>query len=286
MPRSPVEAKFKPYMEGKSYPPGEIYKRYPFLAPLTLETAECRQRGEPGPLPNHIAIIMDGNRRWIRSQEGQDAEAIKGHVAGMRNIIGILRDLRALPIKYVTLWGFSPENWKRKDEEVNGLMNLFIHAIPEQLEEIKASNGRFVHLGRKDRIPEELRRVIENAEAETASNAGQVVCLGLDWGGQDQELRVMERFAREFPAGTTPTPEILRQLSDTHLADGTDIPEIDLVYRTGAEQRTSGIPNADYAEFYPIFVPLPSATTTDFVYGLVSYAGRQRRFGGDCAPAK
>jgi undecaprenyl diphosphate synthase len=158
-------------------------------------------------------------------------------------------------------------------------MRLFEKGIPMILPDVKAANGRVVHLGRRDRVSPEARVVLEAAETETAGNAGQVVCLGIDWGGQDQQLRVMERFAREYPQGTIPTPEILRQLSDTHLTDGTDIPEIDLVFRTGGDQRTSDIPNARCAEFYSIGANLPDATTTDFVMGLVSYSKRERRHG-------
>jgi undecaprenyl diphosphate synthase len=152
------------------------------------------------------------------------------------------------------------------------------------LPDIQTANGRFVHLGRKDRVPQAVRDAIEAAEAETAQNTGQVVCLGIDYGAEDQELRAMEKLlAIELPKGTEIAPELLKRLNDTHLADGTNIPPIDLVFRTSGQQRLSGLPNADYAELCTIAACLPDATIGDFVNGLVNYSGRERRFGGNCA---
>ncbi len=254
------------------YPTPTIYERYPFLKPIA----------DNGKLPTHVAIIMDGNRRWAKRELGPETKPIEGHTEGMNNIVGILRDLRQLePIKYITLWAFSSDNWQRGDEEVADLMGLLTHAIPTFLPEIHEAGGRFVHLGRKDRIPEELRSVIEAAESETAQNTGQVVALGIDYGGQDQQLRIMQRFAEEYPMGTPATPDILRQLSDTYLADGTEIPPVDLIFRTGGERRISGLPNSDYAQIHFISSPLPSAKTIDFVYGLIGYSTTTRTFGGN-----
>jgi undecaprenyl diphosphate synthase len=166
-------------------------------------------------------------------------------------------------------------------------MGLFAEGIPLILDEVKRNNGRVVHLGRKDRISRlfpEVRAVLDTAEIETATNTGQVVCLGIDYGAQDQELRAMQKLlALKLPKGTPITPELLKRLSDTHLKDGTDIPPIDLIFRPGGDQRTSGLPNAEYAEFYSIIPPLPATTALDYVLGLVNYSKRPRSFGGDCA---
>ena len=253
--------------------PVTIYERF-----RNLKSIEDR-----GLMPQHVAIIMDGNRHWAREKFGEDAKPIQGHAQGMENIVGILRDLREIrAIRYITLWAFSPENWQRDPEEVSALMDLFAKAIPATLPEVKADNGRFVHLGRKDRITPQVRQALAAAESETAGNTGQTVCLAIDYGSEDQEVRVMQRLVDlGLAKGTLVTPAMLKDLRDTHLNDGTDIPPIDLVFRTSGQQRLSGLPNAEYAEFYPITSTLPSATTADFVKGLSVYAQTDRRFGGN-----
>lgn len=250
-----------------------IYERFPSLKPVE----------DKGLIPQHVAIIMDGNRHWAKKKFGEDAKPIQGHTQGMENIIGILRDLREIKaIRNVTLWAFSPENWQRDPEEVDDLMKLFARAIPATLLEIKDNNGRFVHLGRKDRISKAVTDAIEIAETETAGNTGQTVCLAIDYGSEDQELRVMQKLVDlQLTKDTVVTPKMLGDLRDTHLRDGTDIPPIDLVFRTSGQQRLSGLPNAEYAEFYSIAAYLPDASTADFVEGLITYANRDRRFGGN-----
>lgn len=252
-----------------------IYDRFP-----VLKSIEARRS-----MPQHVAIIMDGNRHWARDNFGKDAKPIQGHKQGMENIIGILRDLREIrTIRYVTLWAFSPENWKRSPEEVSDLMRLFAQAIPLTLQEIKDDNGRFVHLGRKDRVTPQVRDALIAAETETANNTGQTICLAIDYGSEDQELRVMQKVLDlQLPPGTIVTPGLRKQLLDTRLNDGSEIPPIDLVFRTSGQHRLSGLPNAEYAEFYPIINTLPSATTADFVEGLFVYAATPRSFGGDSA---
>lgn len=280
--------------------PKTIYERFPYLK-LIVDRAEGRAAIPSNypdymqvvpKFPNHVAIIMDGNRRWADRALGPDTEAIKGHQRGMENMIEILRDLRQLPIDYVTPYAFSPDNWKRDQQEVDALMGLMTAAIPEVAREIHANNGRLIHLGRKDRIPAELRRVLGEAEAATEKNTGQTVCLAIDYGSEDQEVRVLQKalamtVAEELPPGIADDEaeiEGLRKgLLDTKLNDRTDIPPIDLIFRTGGERRVSGLPNADYAEICIIEVPLPDATIADFVMGLVNYSTRNRRFGGDAS---
>ncbi|MGA2968035.1 MAG: polyprenyl diphosphate synthase, partial [Candidatus Levyibacteriota bacterium] len=272
-----------------------IYERFPYLK-LIVDRAEGRTPTPEGMqiprFPKHVAVIMDGNRRWIRNKEGANAKPIEGHIQGMNNMIEILRSLRELPIDYVTLWAFSPENWGRDRKEIDALMGLFATAIPQVLPEIQANNGRVIHLGRTDRIPAEVRRVLGEMEAATEKNTGQTVCLAIDYGSEDQETRVLQKALRMAAAGELPpgieadeaeVESLRKSLLDTRLDDGTDIPPIDLIFRTGGEQRDSGIPNAAYAEFYFIQAYLPNAKIDDFVTGIANYAFRERRFGGNAA---
>lgn len=248
-----------------------IFDLYPKLQELEDE----------GKLPKHLAIILDGNRRWARRTLGDNVKAILGHEKGFDRTVEILRRLRELKsIKYITLYAFSTENWTRSKEEVNDLMNLFTTAIPKLLPELKEVNGRFVHLGRKDRIPEKLRESIEKAEGETKNNQGQFICVCIDYGEDDQEIRMMQKALDTLPKGTEITPEIRKKLLDTYLADGTEIPPIDLVLRTSGELRMSGLPNSEYAEFYSIKEPLPELSLGHIVEALIDYTKRERRFGG------
>lgn len=252
-------------------PKGSIFDLYPKLRNFENE----------GKLPKHIAIILDGNRRWARKNFGQNVKAIIGHKKGMETTVDILRRLRELKsIKYITLYAFSTENWKRPEEEIRDLMNLFTNLIPKLLPEVQEANGRFVHLGRKDRIPEKLSIAIGKAEQETARNTGQFICVGIDYGEEDQETRMMQKTIDTLPKGTIITPKIRRQLLDTYLPDGEEIPPIDLVFRTSGELRTSGLPNCEYAEFYSIKETLPDLSLDHVVAGLLDFAKRERRFGG------
>jgi len=248
-----------------------IFELYPKLLEL----------GDQGKLPKHVAIILDGNRRWARRTFGDNVKAILGHEKGMNRTVEILRKLKELKsIKYITLYAFSTENWTRSQEEVNDLMNLFTTAVPRLLLEVKDANGRFVHLGRKDRIPEKLRLALEKAEEETKNNAGQLICVGIDYGEDDQEIRMIQKALDTLPKGTPITPEIRKKLLDTYLSDGTEIPPIDLVLRTSGELRMSRLPNSEYAEFYSIPEPLPELSLDHVVDALIEFTKRDRRFGG------
>jgi undecaprenyl diphosphate synthase len=267
--------------EGPSAPIS-IYERFPRL----------REIEAAGKMPEHVAIIMDGNRRWVRQEFGNGAPAIQGHTQGMHNIVELLRDLRQLEsIRYITLWAFSTENWNRDPQEIKALMRLFEEAIPMVLPEVKAANGRIIHLGRKDRLPWTVSLAIERAERETAENTGQTVCLAIDYGNDDQETRVLQKVLRkvvldEVPVMIWQDEEAVTALRKKLLDTGEhNIPPIDLAFRTGGEQRTSGLPNAAYAEWYTIKAYLPDATVADFVHGIIDYADRDRRFGGN-SPTK
>lgn len=131
-----------------------IWERFPQLK-------EIPQSG----FPNHVLIIPDGNRRFAKASL---QNVLFGHRQGMEVVINILRDLRTLPIPFVTLWAFSADNWKRPQEEVSGLMMLLERGIKTHIAELMENNARVIHLGRKDRITKDLRATIEDAEIKTA----------------------------------------------------------------------------------------------------------------------
>lgn len=228
--------------------------------------------------PKHVLIIPDGNGRWA---EKFNSLPIVGHKSGYEVLKEVLRDLSLLPINIVTIWGFAADNWKRPTEEINKLMGLFEKAIAETLPELLEKNRRLIHLGRKDRIPPSLEKIIEEAEKETRYNAGQKLCLAIDFGGKDQNLRIIQEIARNVEKGHWSLRDINESLVET-LRDGYGaIPPADLTIRTSGEQRTSDLGwLVENTEFYSIKEPLPDTTTKHFVAAIVDFSKRQRRFGG------
>lgn len=225
--------------------------------------------------PRHVLIIPDGNGRWA---EQDNKFVLSGHKKGAEQIKTILRDLSELEeIHIVTLWGFSADNWKRSKKEVNGLLQLIQFQINATIKDIVARNSRFIHLGRKDRLPRTLLQTITHAEKITKNNTGQIICLAVDFGGEDQEIRMIEK-AKSLAKEVAVDNQLLWQLRD---GNG-EIPAADLLIRTAGEQRTSDIGwlNGAPTELYFIEKLFPDITTADIVDGLLDFSTRERRYGG------
>jgi len=240
-----------------------IFERFPILSTIPEEK-----------FPRHVFIIPDGNGRWAKAHK---KFTLEGHTKGMQVLRSILRELNELKqIKVVTLWAFAADNWKRNTKEVRGLMGLLTKSIESGIAEIKQAEGRFFHLGRKDRIPKSLLALIERAEKETEKNAGQVVCIAIDFGGEDQEIRVVEK-ARGIDPATRITSDIVWSLRD----GGGFIPAADLLIRTSGERRTSDIGwlNGSSTELFFIDKLFPDIITADIVDAIVDFSKRERRFG-------
>ncbi|HSW96799.1 MAG TPA: polyprenyl diphosphate synthase [Candidatus Saccharimonadales bacterium] len=240
-----------------------IFERYPELQTIPKDR-----------FPQHVAIIPDGNGRWAQ-EEGKFV--LHGHQKGAEQIKTILRDLSQIEaVKIVTLWGFSADNWKRSEKEVKGLLFLIQKQIEMTIAELKERNARFIHLGRKDRLPSTLLHIIENAEKETRDNPGQIICIAVDFGGEDQEIRVLEAV-RKLSKDTQITKELLWQLRD---GQGL-IPPADLLIRTAGERRTSDIGwvNGAPTELYFIEKFFPDVETDDIVGAIVDFSKRERRLG-------
>lgn len=253
--------------EGPPRPKLSVWERFPQLKNIPNDH-----------FPGHVLIIPDGNRRHARDS---GLDAIEGHRQGLERTITILRDMRELPIGIVTLWAFSTNNWKRPPEEVDGLFTLLERGIQAYLPELQAEHVRFVHLGRKDRIPAGLRETIADAEESTMDNTGQIVCIAIDFGGEDQDVRIVKRIARDvkerFLFLENIDEELIKQYRD---GEGL-IPPADLIIRT-SENRTSGIgwPEGEETQLY--FIPgklYPEIDTADIVTALVDFSGVNRRLG-------
>lgn len=222
--------------------------------------------------PRHILIIPDGNGRWANRF---DKDPSFGHVQGAKVLDGVLDNLRKLPIKFVTVWGFASDNWKRPPEEVNSLMQIFEQQINQILPRLMQEDMKFIHLGRKDRIPDSLRGTIDRAEQLTEDNSKQVLSLAIDFGGDDQLIRIIQ-VVRCLPKEIEITPEIIQRLRD---GQG-EVPPADLIIRTSGENRTSDIGwLGTNSEFYSIKKLLPDSKVEDFLFAFLDYSKRSRRFG-------
>lgn len=223
--------------------------------------------------PNHVLIIPDGNGRWAQRAK---KPTITGHRQGYGVLKKVLEDLRDLSINIVTVWGFAADNWKRPQKEVSDLMSLFERGLKEILKDLQKNNSRFIHLGRKDRISNSLKQLIETVERKTKTNNTRILCLAIDFGGEDQELRMMQAV-RYLPKDEKITLDAIKKLRDAH----GQIPPADLIIRTSGEKRTSDLGWLERnSEFYSISKLLPDAKTEDFVKAIIDYSKRERRFGG------
>lgn len=221
--------------------------------------------------PKHIFIIPDGNRRYAKNN---NRPAFWGHEKGFKVAINLLRFFRPFPIKTVTLWGFSSDNWKRDEGEIKNLMKIFGFIIDNYLDEIKEYNSRFVHLGRRDRLPKSLLSKIEKAEEETKNNTGQIVCLALDFGGEDSNVRAAIK-AKE--TNFEINEESIWKLRDT---EGL-IRSADLIFRT-SERRTSdvGFLNGKHSVlFFKEGKLFPEVTEEDLVEAIYYYSQTKRNEG-------
>ncbi|MBF8249966.1 MAG: hypothetical protein HW400_567 [Candidatus Levybacteria bacterium] len=238
-----------------------IFERFPQLKDIPKER-----------FPNHVLIIPDGNGRWAKRI---NSVPLMGHRQGFKVLKEVLRNLQDLPIDIVSIWGFAADNWKRPEEEVVGLMKLFEQGLKDLLPDLIKNKSKFIHLGRKDRIPFSLKVALEKVEKATGNNRGKILCLAIDFGGEDQEIRIMQAI-RNLPKNIDINSELVKKLRD---GQGEILPA-DLIIRTSGENRTSDIGwLGTNSEFYSISKLLPDSNIEDFVKAILDYSKRERRFG-------
>lgn len=217
----------------------------------------------------HLAIIPDGNRRWAKKQLLKPWE---GHESGSRAAREIVRWANAHPeVGFLTLWGFSTENWTRDEAEVSKLLKYFETWLKSEKDELVAEKIKVLHSGRRDRLPESLLKLIDAVCAETAGFDGLTLHFALDYGGQDELIRAFKRTKdREV------TIETFRQYLDQP-----ELPDIDLLIRTSGEKRISNFMlwQLAYAELYFFEKHFPELKPADLDQAIEEYSQRQRRFG-------
>lgn len=227
-------------------------------------------------IPTHVAMIYDGNRRWARAK---DLPEFEGHKAGAKNITdNVMYFVRDSGVKYLTLWLFSTENWKREGAEVNFIWGLFRKVFKEFSNKLVEEEIRFRHLGRKDRLPKDVVDAIVKLEEATKDFDKYNLCLALDYGGRDEIVRATRKIIK---AGID--PEKLTEEEFSKYLDTAGVPDPDLIIRTSGELRLSGFMpwQGTYAEIYVSDKNGPDLDEAEYKKALESYANRNRRFGGN-----
>jgi undecaprenyl diphosphate synthase len=225
-------------------------------------------------LPQHVAIIMDGNGRWAKQR---NLPRLAGHQAGVDNMRSAIDYFSQLQVKYFTVYGFSTENWNRPKEEINGLLNLLQEIIDEETQKLHRQGVRIRHLGQLERLPRNLQVAINKAVELTRNNTGLNFSFAFSYGGRTEIVDA----ARRLIAEGIPAEKIDEKLFNSYLYTA-DLPEVDLVIRTGGELRVSNflIWQAAYSEYYFTDVLWPDFDNKEIDQALLAYSQRQRRFGG------
>lgn len=226
---------------------------------------------------NHLVIIPDGNRRWAKKQ---GMNILDGYRKTSENVGYILQVCKERAIHYLTVWGFSTENWKRGAEEVNFLMSMFEKVLQGNYQKFIENKIRFHHLGRKDRIPAKLLALIQEVEEKTKEFTEWHFNLALDYGGKDEILHAVNAIVADVKSGKI-TSEIDEAAFREYLYTTNEIPDPDLILRTSGEQRLSGMMPFQTVYTELAFIPekFPELDKDKLSVVIDDYYNRQRRFG-------
>ncbi len=230
-------------------------------------------------IPQHVAIIVDGNGRWAKSQ-GKPRSY--GHYKGAQNLEVICEDAWKIGIKYLTVFLFSTENWKRSQEEVDSLMRLFRHYTKTCIQTARDNNMKVRVLGDPRALDEDLQKSLRDLVESSRDNTGLNFQVALNYGGRDEIVRASRRVAADCVNGRLDTSDITEELFSGYL-DTADVPDPDLLIRTSGELRLSNflIWQLAYTEFYFTDVPWPAFTKEDLLEAIEQYNTRDRRYGGE-----
>ena len=223
-------------------------------------------------IPNHVAIIMDGNARWA---ESKNLDLSDGHIAGYKNIRQVVITMKKIGVKYVTLYAFSTENWNRPKNEVDSLIELAVSVINDETRELNKNNVKIHHLGRTDRLKTSLIKKINKAIDITKNNTAVNLSIAFDYGGRDEIVNAANN--------------IIDKNNEEHIDENlfnkglysSNLPDVDFLIRTGGEYRISNflLWKIAYSELY--FTPIlwPDFSEEEIKVAFAEYSKRQRRFG-------
>lgn len=228
-------------------------------------------------IPNHVAIILDGNGRWAKAK-GMPRNY--GHVQGAKTVEAVCEAAYEIGIKYLTVYAFSTENWARPEDEVKALMDLLRNYMKSCLKTAKKNNMRVRVIGDKTRLDEDLQLRIAELEKESESYDGLNFTVALNYGSRDEMLRAMNHMYNDMKSGVIEEQLITEQLFESYL-DTHDIPSPDLLIRTSGEQRLSNylLWQLAYAEFYFTDIHWPDFNKEELIKAVEAYNKRDRRYG-------
>ena len=229
-------------------------------------------------IPNHVAIILDGNGRWAKSK-GMPRNY--GHTVGAKNVETVCRAADELGIKYLTLYAFSTENWNRPQNEVNALMKLLEGYLKTCIKTADKNNMRLRVIGEITRLSNAFQQRIHELETASASNTGLNLTIAINYGSRDEILRAVRHMVEDAREGKLETKDIDENVFSSYL-DTRELPDPDLLIRTSGEQRLSNylLWQLAYSEFYFTDVPWPDFHKKELELAIEAYNKRDRRFGG------
>ncbi|THB79433.1 MAG: isoprenyl transferase [Desulfobulbaceae bacterium] len=232
---------------------------------------------DPERIPQHVAIVMDGNGRWARQRK---KPRLYGHKIGADSVREIVETSCEIGIQYLTLYAFSSENWRRPQQEVSGLMTILKNYLVSELGRMEKNKIRLNCIGDTSKLPENVRKVLNNSIEKTADNDRLVLNLALSYGSKDELCMAARALAEKCMAGELSPEQINPELVSTHLYTHGQ-PDPDLLIRTGGESRLSNflLWQASYAEIYFTPVMWPEFRRAVFLAAIQEFQRRERRFG-------
>ena len=229
-------------------------------------------------IPQHVAIIMDGNGRWAKKRM---MPRNMGHIQGAKTVEQICEDADSLGIKYLTVYAFSTENWNRPDGEVSAIMKLLRNYLKDCIKRANSNNMKVRVIGERSRLSDDIRQKIEQLEEASKNNTGLNFTIALNYGSRDEIVRAVRRLVKDCKDGLEDMENITEEMFSSYL-DTAGIPDPDLLIRTSGEERLSNylMWQLAYTEFYFSDVLWPDFDKKELIRAIEKFNGRERRFGG------
>ncbi|WP_420547247.1 isoprenyl transferase [Curvivirga sp.] len=234
--------------------------------------------------PTHVAIIMDGNGRWAKKR---GLPRVAGHKKGAESVRKVIKASAELGVKFLTLYSFSSENWKRPEDEVSALMGLLGRYLKSEIVELHSNNIRFRVIGDRERLPENIQRLISDSERMTEQNSGMTLILALSYGARAEIAEAAKKIAKSAKLGLIQPDAIDEDVFAAHLSTA-GIPDPDLVIRSSGEKRISNflLWQLAYSEFYFTDTLWPNFDKKDLIEAFQEFNKRDRRYGAIASESK
>lgn len=228
--------------------------------------------------PNHVAIILDGNRRWAKKR---NLPTLLGHKEGLKNIQNLVPYIINKGVKYLSVFAFSTENFKRSAEEVNYLMDLFVNWFNKEMKKIHKENIKIIFSGRRENLREDVKQAMDKITSETAHNTKGIFNVCLNYGGQQEIVDATKKIIKDYEKSLIKIADLNENTMYKYMYN--ELPPIDFLIRTSGEERISNFMmyELSYAELYFTPVLFPDFNEVEFEKAITEYNKRNRRFGGN-----